>query len=74
MSYGLIEGYVVAKAAVEVLNRAPVKNREGFHATLTHLTKELDLGGMTLNFNGGKRDGGTYVELSVIGEGGQIRN
>jgi hypothetical protein len=41
---------------------------------LTRLTKEIDLGGLVLNFTGGKRDGGTYVELSVIGEGGRIRN
>ena len=74
MSYGLIEGFVVAKAAVEVLSRATVRNRDGFRYALTHLNKEIDLGGMVVNFNGGKRDGGTYVELSVIGEGGQIRN
>lgn len=74
MSYGLIEGYVVGKAAVEVLSRATVKNRNGFRNALTRLTKEIDLGGLVVNFTGGKRDGGTYVELSVIGIGGQIRN
>lgn len=74
MSYGLIEGFVVAKAAVEVLNRANPRNRDGFRSALMHLTKEIDLGGLIVNFNGGKRDGGSYVELSVIGEGGQIRN
>lgn len=74
MSYGLIEGFVVAKAAVEVLNRAATRNRDGFHHTLTHLSREIDVGGLVLNFTGGKRDGGSYVELSVIGQGGQIRN
>jgi branched-chain amino acid transport system substrate-binding protein len=74
MSYGLIEGFVVGKAAVEVLSRSTVKNRDGFRNALTRLTKEIDLGGLVLNFTGGKRDGGTYVELSVIGEGGRIRN
>jgi branched-chain amino acid transport system substrate-binding protein len=74
MSYGLIEGFVVGKAAVEVLSRATAKNRDGFRNALKNLNKEIDLGGLAVNFTGGKRDGGNYVELSVIGEGGRIRN
>jgi branched-chain amino acid transport system substrate-binding protein len=74
MSYGLIEGFAVAKAAVEVLNRATVQSREGFRNVLKKPSKQIDLGGLVVNFNDGKRDGGTYVELTIIGEGGQIRN
>ena len=74
MSYGLIEGFVVAKAAVEVLSRAGIKNRDGFRNVLTRPSKEIDLGGLVVNFSDGKRDGGSYVELSVIAEGGLIRN
>ena len=74
LNYTTVEGYVVAKAAVEVLRKSPRPDREGFRKTLASASREMDLGGVVLNFSGGKRDGGDYVELSVIGSDGKIRN
>jgi branched-chain amino acid transport system substrate-binding protein len=74
MNYTSIEGFAVAKAAVEVLKRSPVATREGFRNVLLKPSKEIDLGGLTVNFSNAKRDGGEYVELSVIGADGMVRN
>ena len=74
LDYTTVEGYVVAKAAVEILRKSSRLDREGFRKTLASESREMDLGGLVLNFSGGKRDGGDYVELSVIGPDGKVRN
>jgi branched-chain amino acid transport system substrate-binding protein len=74
LDYTTVEGYVVAKAAVEILRKSSRLDREGFRKTLVSTSREMDLGGLVLDFSGGKRDGGDYVELSVIGPDGKVRN
>jgi len=74
VNYTTVEGYAVAKAAVEVLRRSSAMTRDGFRNTLAKASPEIDLGGLIVNFSNGKRDGGEYVELSVIGLDGAIRN
>jgi branched-chain amino acid transport system substrate-binding protein len=74
VNYTSVEGFAVAKAAVEVLKRSPVATRDGFRNVLVKPSREIDLGGLTVNFSNGKRDGGEYVELSVIGADGMVRN
>lgn len=74
VNYTTVEGFAVAKAAVEVLRRSSALTREGFRNALAKPSPEIDLGGLFVNFSNGKRDGGEYVELSVIGLDGAIRN
>lgn len=74
LNYTTVEGYAVAKAAVEILRESSRLDREGFRKTLAGASREMDLGGLILDFSGGKRDGGKYVELSVIGRDGKVRN
>lgn len=72
-SYFGLEGYVYAKLMTAALMRC------GANPTREKLVDALhagpfDLGGFRVNFKPGSNTGSTYVEMSVIGEGGKIIN
>jgi ABC-type branched-subunit amino acid transport system substrate-binding protein len=71
-SYTALEGYIYAKVLIEGLTRA------GANPTRDNLIQALasihswDMGGFTVDFGPRKRDGSSYVELTVIGKGGKV--
>lgn len=72
-SYFGLEGYVYAKLLAAALTRC------GAHPTREKLVEALhagpfDLGGFWVHFKPGSNSGSTYVEMSVIGDGGRIIN
>jgi branched-chain amino acid transport system substrate-binding protein len=71
-SYGNLEGFIVAKVAVEAL-RLTGKNltREKYFAALESM-QNYDLGGYSVNYGPGKHAGSSYVDLSIIGKDGRF--
>lgn len=74
LNYTTIEGYVVAKTAVEVLKRSASLDRRGFRAALESRVGKIDLGGLRMDFTDDSHDAGDYVELGVVGLDGKTRN
>jgi len=71
-SYGSLEGFIVAKVAVEALRRAGRDlTREKYFAALESL-QNLDLGGYTISYGPHSHAGSTFVDLSIIGRDGQF--
>jgi branched-chain amino acid transport system substrate-binding protein len=71
-SYGNLEGFIVAKVAVEALRRAGRDlTREKYLAALEAM-QDYDLGGYTIGFGPAKRSGSSYVDLTIIGRDGQF--
>jgi ABC-type branched-subunit amino acid transport system substrate-binding protein len=70
-TYASIEGFAAAKVVVEGLRRAgPNPTRESFVAALEGI-RNLDLGGMQISYGPKDRSGSEYVDLSIVGKGGQ---
>jgi ABC-type branched-subunit amino acid transport system substrate-binding protein len=66
-----LEGYINARVLVEGLRRAGANpTRESLLAALGRLS--LDLGGMRIDFQNGRREGGSFVDLAVIGVNGRL--
>jgi ABC-type branched-subunit amino acid transport system substrate-binding protein len=73
VSYAMMEGFITAKVIVEAvrrLGRAP--SREGFVAAIESIDN-FDVGGFNIGFRSGKHVGSRFVELSIVGEAGKIR-
>lgn len=71
-SYTGLEGYVIAKIAVDALRKAGGKDltREKLVSTLEGMNQ--DLGGYRVAFNPNSRSGSQFVQLTVIGPGGKL--
>lgn len=72
LSYNSIEGYITAKVFAEALQRTGKDpTREKLISALESM-HNLDLGGYVIDFGNTKRAGSDYVDLSIIGKGGQF--
>jgi len=71
-SYGSMEGYVAARTMVEGIRRAG-KNltREGLVTALENMGN-IDLGGVNMKFSSTSHNGGTFVDLTMIGSDGRF--
>lgn len=71
-AYGSLEGFIVAKVAVEALRRAGKGlTREKYKAALESM-RHYDLGGYTISYGPDSRSGSSYVDLTIIGRDGQF--
>lgn len=71
-SYGSLEGFIVAKVAVEALRRAGKDlTREKYLAALEGM-QHYDLGGYAVGYGPTSRSGSNYVDLTIIGRDGQF--
>lgn len=71
-SYGSLEGFIVAKVAVEALRRAGKDlTREKYLAALEGM-QNYDMGGFNIGYGPGNHAGSTFVDLSIIGKDGQF--
>jgi ABC-type branched-subunit amino acid transport system substrate-binding protein len=71
-SYMSMEGFIIAKLAVEAIRKAGGKdlNREKLVAALEGMNQ--DFGGYRVAFSPNNRAGSQYVQLTVIGAGGKL--
>ncbi len=71
-SYGSLEGFIVAKVAVEALRRAGKDlSREKYLAALEGM-QNYDLGGYMIGYSPSNHAGSSFVDLSIIGREGQF--
>lgn len=71
-SYTALEGFIAAKIFVEALKKTGKDlTREKLIATLEGM-HNYDAGGLVVDFGPKKRDGSTYVDLSIISKDGQF--
>lgn len=67
-----LEGYTNARVLAEGLRRAgPKVTRASLIAALDSITG-FNLGGMTISFGNGNRNGGNFVDVGVLGAGGRL--
>ena len=67
-----LEGYANARVLAEGLRRAGNNaTRASLIAALDSITN-LNLGGMTVSFGSGNRNGGNFVDVGIVGTGGRI--
>lgn len=67
-----LEGYANARVLAEGLRRAGANvNRASLMTALDSITG-FNLGGMTVSFGNGNRNGGNFVDVGVVGAGGRI--
>ena len=73
VSYSMMEGFITAKVIVEAVRRqgGRAPSREGMVAALDAMDS-YDLGGYVVGFKG-NRTGSKFVELSIVGSQGKIR-
>lgn len=68
LSYASMEGFIYAKVLVEALRRAgPNPTREKLIAALENM-RSYDLGGFTVTFGPRRREGSTYIDITMIGK------
>lgn len=72
ISYSSLEGFAGAKIAAEAVRRAGTPSRAGVLAALQQLGS-YDMGGISVNYGPGGRQGWGSVELTIIGSEGQLR-
>jgi len=73
VSYAMMEGFITAKVIVEAVRRQGARpTREGIVSALEGIDR-LDLGGYLVSFKPGVRTGSRFVELSIVGASGKIR-
>ena len=67
-----LEGYINARVLGEGLVRAGANpSRASLMAALEGI-ESLDLGGLRVGYGRGRREGGNFVDVAVIGEGGKL--
>lgn len=72
LTYTTLEGFISAKVLVEGLRRAgPQPTREKLTNALESLHNH-DLGGYTIDFGPGKRQGSHFAEVTIVGSGGKL--
>jgi len=71
-SYASLEGFIAAKVFVEAVKRSGKDlTRERFVAALEGM-RSYDVGGLTLEFGPKKRNGSTFVDLTIVGRDGSF--
>lgn len=69
-SYASLEGFVAAKLIAEAITRTgPNPNRKSLVDALETM-REIDFGGIIVNYGPGIRDGSSYVELTGLSKNG----
>lgn len=71
-TYGSLEGFIVAKVAVEALRRAGKDLTRAKYLAALEGMQHYDLGGYMIGFSPTNRSGSTFVDLSIIGRDGQF--
>jgi ABC-type branched-subunit amino acid transport system substrate-binding protein len=67
-----LEGYINARVLAEGLRRAGARpSRESLLAALEGIDN-LDLGGFRIGFGKGRREGGSFVDTAIVGQGGRV--
>jgi len=67
-----LEGYINARVLGEGLLRAGASpGRAALPAALEGI-ESLDLGGMRIGYGKGRREGSSFVDVAVTGEGGKL--
>ena len=67
-----LEGYVNARILGEGLRRAgPSVTREGLIAAIERI-EAFDIGGVQIGYGVGNRQGGTFVDVAVVGQNGRL--
>jgi ABC-type branched-subunit amino acid transport system substrate-binding protein len=72
VSYSMMEGFITAKIIVEAVRRQRSPTREGMVAALDSIDR-FDAGGYIVTYKSGSHTGSRYVELSIVGASGRIR-
>jgi len=73
ISYATMEGFITAKVIVEAVRRqGRAPTREGTIAALDAM-EQYDAGGYLVSFKPNQHTGSKYVELSIVGSAGKIR-
>ncbi len=75
-NFSSMEGYVTAKVVVESLRRSAASNPDISRRSLVQALESMqrtDLGGFVVEFGANKHEGSRYVNLSMIGTDGRIR-
>jgi len=68
LSYASMEGFIYAKVLVEGLRRAGANpTREKLIAALENM-RPYDLGGFTVTFGPRRREGSTYIDITMVGK------
>jgi ABC-type branched-subunit amino acid transport system substrate-binding protein len=74
VNFSSLEGYIAAKVMVEGLKRAGRDlDRHKLVAALESL-QHFDVGGFLIDFSPSEHNGSSFVELTMIGHGGQFRH
>ncbi len=72
VSYTAMEGLVYAKVLVEGLRRAGKEpTRESFIHALENM-RNVDLGGFVVTFGPHRREGSTYIDITMVGRDGKF--
>ena len=69
-----LEGYVNARVLAEGLRRAGSNVTRASLITALDGITNLNLGGMTIGFGGGNRNGSSFVDVGMVGVGGRLIN
>ena len=75
-NFSSMEGYVTAKVVIEGLRRTTGNSKEISRRDLVRTLEgmqRVDLGGFVVDFGANKHEGSRYVDLSMIGTDGRIR-
>jgi branched-chain amino acid transport system substrate-binding protein len=74
INFASIEGYIAASVIIEGLKRTTGSNptRKDLVRGLESIHKN-NLGGFSLDFSNGKREGSSYVDISILSAGGRLR-
>lgn len=73
VSFAMMEGFITAKVIVEAARRqGKTPTREGFVAALDAL-RACDIGDYVVGFRPDRHTGSNYVELSIMGRAGRLR-
>ncbi|MCY1164050.1 MAG: ABC transporter substrate-binding protein [Pseudomonadota bacterium] len=67
-----LEGYANARVLAEGLRRAGAKVTRASLITALDSITGFNLGGMTISFGNGNRNGGNFVDVGVLGAGGRL--
>lgn len=67
-----LEGYANARVLAEGLRRAGAKVTRASLITALDSITGFNMGGMTISFGNGNRNGGNFVDVGVLGAGGRL--
>ena len=72
-NFASLEGYITARIVVEGLKRSRKDPGRNDLVRGLESLQQTDLGGFIVDFGPGRREGSRYVDLSIVGSDGRIR-